>query len=91
MNFIQHIQQIDRRIEERREEGFQKALFGIDEDLGADGALAMSTTVSSSWRISGGPSYRVTNGKITSTSMNVPGAGRVTTHYSDIARHQYGK
>jgi len=81
MNFLQHLQQIDQRIEERREKEAQNTLFGMDGDLDIDGALAMSTHVTHTYRMPGGGSTRVTNGKITSTSMPIPGGGRVTTRY----------
>jgi len=40
MGFIQHIQDIDKRIEERREQERQKTLFGMDGDF--DGGAAGS-------------------------------------------------
>jgi len=80
MNFMEHIQQIDNRLEERKEEEQQKSLFGMDGDLDVEGALAMTTHVINTWRIPGGGSTRVRNGKITSTSVTNPG-GRVVTRY----------
>jgi len=38
MNFLQHIQNIDKRIEERRELERQKSLFGMDGDSGVAGS-----------------------------------------------------
>jgi len=80
MNFLQHLQQIDQRIEERREKEAQNTLFGMDGDLDVDGALAMTTHVTQSWRTPGGGSTRVRNGRITSSTVTNPG-GRVTTRY----------
>jgi hypothetical protein len=42
MNFLQHIQEIDKRIEERKEKEQQKSLFGIDDDLANEAGLSMS-------------------------------------------------
>jgi len=84
MNFLEHIQQIDKRVEERKEKELQKTLFGLEGDLDVEGALAMSTTYSSSYKV-GGQSYRTTinsnTGKIsTSTGYTIPGTGQRVTH-----------
>ena len=54
MNFIQHIQEIDKRIEERREEEYQNSLFGIDDGIDIEGALAMCPGTGSRPRVNGG-------------------------------------
>ena len=81
MDFLQHILEIDERIERRNEEEYQNSLFGIEDGVAAEGALAMSHTVTNTWRIPGGGSTRVTHGRITSTSQRVPGVGTVRTSY----------
>jgi len=83
MNLIEYIQQIDKRIEQRKEVEQQNSLFGMDGDLEAEGALAMTTSyhqyIPNPGGVGGGT--HVKNGKIVSTSMPIPGGGRVVTRY----------
>ena len=41
MNFVQHIQEIDKRVEERREKEQQISIFGMGEDSGGSGPGSM--------------------------------------------------
>ena len=44
MNFIQHIQEIDKRIEDRKEEEYQKILFDFEDDTESVFGLGISHT-----------------------------------------------
>jgi len=82
MNFLQHIQEIDKRIEERKEEEYQKTLFGLDGDMEVDAGLAFSSmTYTQTMPMGNGATARITNGRLTSVSQSIPGGGRMTYRY----------
>jgi len=76
MSFLEHIQQIDRRIEERREKETQKTFFGMDGDLDVEGALAMAGDfhIVQTKREPGpfGGTTRYVDGRMTSHSQSIP-------------------
>jgi len=73
MNFLQHILEIDRRLEERKQNELQMTFFGMDSGSGIEGALGATHTVTHTQRLPGGGRRTITNGRMTSESHPVPG------------------
>jgi hypothetical protein len=56
VNFLQHIQEIDRRVEGRREAERQKSLFfGVDGDSGESGAESLRESLTTRYIGNNGP------------------------------------
>jgi len=75
MTFLQHIQEIDKRMEERKEEEYQKTLFGLDGDMEVGAGLDFSMSHTQTMPMGNGTTARITNGRLTTTQTMPLGNG----------------